>query len=186
LWILRFEIEVKGKKWKEFPKARSLYRFFQCWVVLTFSWESLILIFGQVLRITPVFLVFFKIFPFWKSPRFLEFKKKIKLGDFQGQCFSQTFEPSIFKDNSHKLVLTNHGLLFYIFIYLYSFYFFTFLLFFLVSFLTIKVFFFWQNFALLQNLKITYNKLKGFYFFSKNFPKKALFATFKLCASRSN
>jgi hypothetical protein len=49
--------------------------------------------------------------------------------------------------------------------------------------------FFGRNFALLQNLKITYDKPKGVFFisfktFTKKKDKKALLDTFKLCASK--
>jgi hypothetical protein len=48
----------------------------------------------QVLRTEPDFRFFFK----------------IRLGGFQGQQFSQNYEPSVFRDGSHKSVLTNHDL----------------------------------------------------------------------------
>jgi len=53
-------------------------------------------------------------FGFWRQvlrtdPDF-RFFLKIRLGGFQGQRFSKSYEPSVFSDGSHKSVLTNHDL----------------------------------------------------------------------------
>jgi hypothetical protein len=89
-------------------------------------------------------------FPFWGLPRFSELKK-FQLSAFQGQWFSHNFELLIFRDDSYKSILTNHDFLLYI-LHIFKVY--------LCFFFLIISFFFVRNFTLLQNLKITCNKLK--------------------------
>jgi hypothetical protein len=88
----------------------------------------------------PQFFFLLKKIPILRTPQFSEFWKKIQLGGFQGQRFSQNFEPLIFKGSSHKLVLLNQGLFFFLFFFWFLKYFiYLFLGFFFVSFLIIII-----------------------------------------------
>jgi hypothetical protein len=87
-------------------------------VVLTFSRELLVLVFGAGSdnHSGSFFILFYFNFPFCKLPRFSEFKKnKIQLSDFQGQWVLKNFEPLVFKGDSHKLVIINQGFYFILF-----------------------------------------------------------------------
>ncbi len=53
---------------------------------------------------------FFLSFPILQPAPVFRIFLKIRSGGFQGQRFSHHYEPSVFRDGSHKSVLTNHDL----------------------------------------------------------------------------
>jgi len=144
----------------------------QCWAVLTVFWDpSGPVLWGRVLT-TALVLFLKKVFPFWEPPQFSKLKKnsvrRFSESAVLTEFWTLDFQGRFSQVGSHKLW----------FFVIYNF------------FLQSAFFLCEKNFALLWNLKITCNKVKGFFFLIKKFSQKnrekKLFATFKLCASRDN